>query len=602
MGRVFRKLLTPLWVGAAVASVVGGCREHDSLCASDCSSTAVVDPRGEGGNATASPSQGGADAAAGAGASGGSNVPLEPVGCGDDADCADQLRCNGSERCEDGACQPGTELSCTMGTQCVELETVAECRFPEPSPWLVVLGAGAAFGLPVAELEKRSLFPLGERDVASGFSGFVFHYFSPDGRRLWLFSYHGSFRDASMLSVVLGAGLPGPMTPVHDLPTVGSFVSPVFSADSRHAFIEDEYSGLYLFDFSDQDPNEYRGRLLGVYEPDWYEEHGFCEDSDLLVASGRVEFENGEPSGRSAWLLDSGAGTEIRETELGVGNTYVSGSGKLIALVGEEGVELITCDRSLARTPLASGDWMDVSFVGGDKYVELRFFGDYQIFSIANPSAPVLVYSCSSCDVEWPFDGVIRVSGTTEDGLLELQGDAPLKPYLGEDPDAVPLSAELAERVVARGTDLYLLKAPEVIGAGGAGGAAGETSSEFGIVRGTDPDRVVPIVREGSSHAVGTLEWSDVDRGLAIVTRSSDSSDEVWLLRFAEPPFTEELVGSGKASALTATSPDRRGFVYWFKDWDTNELSEIVWQPFARGSQSVPLGVTGEPMFGPLPP
>ena len=600
MGRVFQKLLTPLLASAAVAVAGWGCRDHEALCrGADCGATLDGQPQGDGGNGATSLG-GAAGAGAGTGATGGA-APLEPSGCLEHADCDDQMLCNGTERCDDGACQPGTALSCTMGTRCVE--AFGECRFPEPSPWLVVLSRGAVFGLPVAELGKRSLLPLGERDVASGFSGFVYGYVSPDSRRLWLHSYHGSFRDASMFSVPLGAGLPGPMTPVHDLPTVGSFVDAVFSPDGRHGFIEDEYSGLYLFDFSNEDPTRYRGRLLGVYEPDWYEEHGFCENSDLLVASGRVRLDDAEAeiSDKSAWFIDSSGGTEIRETELGAGNTYLSSSGKLFALAGAEGVELIACDRSLARVPLAAGEWRNVAFAPGDRYVEVSNFDAYQIYSLARPSSPVLVYSCSDCEVEWLGAELIRVSGEGEDELLELQGDSPPQPSVGDLEE--PLRAELAELVVARGSHAFLVQAPEIISAGGAGGAGGsDTSSEFGIVYRTDPEQVVPIMRQGSGLAEGSVEWSDVDRGLAIVSRSVDSSNELWLLHFAEPPFTEELVDSDIAIAHTAVSPDGRGFAYWYRDWDSTENSEVAWQPFARGAQGIPLGVTGEPMFGPLPP
>jgi hypothetical protein len=528
------------------------------------------------------------------------DAPLEPSGCRDDADCADEVRCNGLESCEGGECRPGATLICTMGTRCVELEATAECRFPEPSPWLLVLSGGAVFGLPVAELGRRSLLPLGERDVASGFSGFAFAEVSPDNRRVWLHFYHGTFRDVSMFGVSLGAGLPGPMAPVHDLPTIGSFLTPVFSADSRYAFIEDEYSGLYLFEFSDEDPNRYRARLVGVYEPAWYDQHGFCENSELLVASGRVDWDEDQPSEPSAWLLDSGAGPELRETELGPGSTYISSSGRLLALAGAEGVELLTCDRSLARVPLAAGEWRNVIFMHGDSYVALSSFGDYEIYSIADRSAPVLVYSCSDCEVEWPGEGLIRVTGTSEDGVFELQGDSPPKPSVDENSES-PLPAELAELVVASGTRAFLLQAPEeVIKAGGADGS--DASREFSVVDRAEPGQVLPILREGSGHDEGSVLWTDMDRGLSLVTRSRASSEELWVLHFAEPPFTEELIDSDSASARAAVSPDGRGFAYWFTESDSPDGSEIVWQPFARGSQGVPLGVTGEPMFGPLPP
>lgn len=597
MGRVLQKLLIPFLASSAVVLAGWGCRQHEALCgASDCGSAQTPEPQGQGGNRTITWPQGGADTAMGTGALSGA-APLEPSDCRDDADCADEVRCNGLESCEGGECRPGAALSCTMGTSCVELETVAECRFPEPSPWLIVLSRGAVFGLPVAELGRRSLLPLGERDVASGFSGFAFAEVSPDNRRLWLHFYHGSFRDVSMFSVSLGAGLPGPMAPVHDLPTIGSFLTPVFSADSRHAFIQDEYSGLYLFDFSDEDPNRYRARLVGVYEPAWYDQHGFCENSELLVASGRVNSDDAEAS---AWLLDSGSGPELSETEIGVGSTYISSSGKLLALVGAEGVELLACDRTLTRVPLAAGEWRDVTFMQGDSYVELSNFGDYEIYSIADRSSPVLVYSCSDCEVEWPGEGLIRVTGTSEDGVFELQGDLPPKLSVDENAES-PLPAELAELVVASGTRAFLLQAAEeIVNAGGAVGS--HTSSEFSVVDRAEPGQAVPILREGSGHDEGSVLWADVDRGLSLVTRSRDSSKELWLLHFEEPPFTEELIDSDVASARAAVSPDGRGFAYWFTESDNPDGSEIVWQSFSRGSQGIPLGVTGEPMFGPLPP
>jgi len=62
------------------------------------------------------------------------SVPLAST-CANDADCDDQLVCNGVEVCVDGACAAGTAVACAHSTTC--LESTATCGYTDSSAWLV---------------------------------------------------------------------------------------------------------------------------------------------------------------------------------------------------------------------------------------------------------------------------------------------------------------------------------------------------------------------------------------------------------------------------------------------------------------------------------
>jgi hypothetical protein len=608
MDRLRRTILIAWLVGAALSASAVSCREHEALCSGlTCAAPQVVG--GAGGEASPAFEGGsGGDATAPGGAAGAAGAPLESAACRRDDDCDDRLSCNGSESCHAGQCSPGTPLKCTMGTACVEGKSAGECHFPEASPWLIVLSGGDVYGLPAAELERRDLLRLGHRDAPSVIGGFGSASFPLDGSRVWLNFYSGGFTRNSMFDVSLGPGLPGPVTPVRELPTEGGFFDPVFAADSRHAIIEDEYSGLYLFDFPAGDPNGYRGRRLGDFEYDWLYEPAFCKDSDLLVTSGRVSPEDlaSELPEPAVWMFDARDSAELRETKLGDGQAAVSQDGAWIALVGSDGVELVGCERALPRFGLAEGTWKEVEFKQRGAYVQLMkqneaFSYDFAIYSLAGSSRPVLAYSCSDCFIDWSEDErVIDVGGT----LLELQGDSSPTPYAGDGVELL-LGVEWAERVVDTGSSAFLVQLPEERTQDGGRGTTA-SSYEFGVIARDTPTRVIPILRDGTGHTPASVWWSDVDHGLALVERSVDSSAQLWLLRYADLPFTEEYLGPLEPAdgnvRYAKVSPDRRGVAYSFLNRDIGEFSDVFWQPFERGHERVALGVTGEPTFGPLPP
>ena len=609
MGRLFRQFLRRSFV-CSVVLLAGsaGCRSHEPLCiASGCDpSGAAAGSDGGAPASTDSPESQLSGRGGGRGDAGGATEP-GTAACRRDADCDDQHACNGQELCVDAACQATAVPICTDGTACVEDVVGPDCRYSTSSPWLIIQGRTAIRGLPLAQIGQRELFLLGEQEVAEGVTtGFGDSHFSPDGRRVWIPFFSEDVWESTLFEVLLGPGLPGQLERVPDLPELGSFSDPVFSADGRRGYVEDENSGLYLFDFESENPERYQGRLLGELEYAWYNSPRFCHDSRLLVVSGEApSAEDWDAPFTPAWLFALGSNGEVSQTELGTGVATVVGQGRLIVLQGPGGVEVLGCQRELPRVQLAEGTWDEVTSKDGGLYIELRKEEEHVIFSMADPQSPVLVFACDGCSPSWAGDQEhIEAVVSDESVWLELRGNDSPVPGLPE--SLKLLGEELAGRVEATGEKAFLVKGfeYELEANAGAAGAAGQpdnsTTSEFGLVFRENPTVVEPITRTGH-HVEGWLEWSDVDAGLAIVRRQTEGP-ELWLLRFAERPFTEVLIAAGQGTSELAVSPDHSGFAYSFAEPRELKRNKTMWQPFAQNSAPIELAVPGRPTFGPRLP
>jgi hypothetical protein len=586
--------------GGALLAASSGCRQHEAFCKGSACEPAG-EPRTEGG-APAS----GRTPVAHAGRSGGNGGEPGAAECHRNTDCDDRQSCNGPELCVDAACQSTAAPICLAGTECVETAAGHDCRYRTPSPWLIFEGRAAVYGLPLAEIDKRDPFLLGEQNVAEGVTaGFADSFFSPDGRRLWASFYSEDVWESTLFQVSLGPGLPGRLEPVRDLPNRGSFFDPVFAADGRHGFVEDEYSGLYLFDFTNEDASRYRGKLLGQLAHAWYARPAFCSDSRLLVVSGEVpSSEDRNAPSTAAWLFELGDDGELSKSELGPGAAMVSPDGRLIVLQGPDRVEVLGCQKELPRAELSDRYWESVSFAGKGRYVRLSEQDQHAIYSVANPFEPVLVFNCTECFVSWDDAEQHIFAHLPEDSQwLEMRGEE--TPVPGVPERIALLGEELAGRVEATGKEAFLVKGPEYdleasTSMGGAGGRPEvTTTSEFGLIFRAAPTSIEPIVRAGH-HEEGWLEWSDVDAGLAIVRRNSGDA-ELWLLRFAQRPFTEELIVAGPGTSELAVSPELSGFAYSIVEPLQPKRNKTVWQPFAQGKTPVELNVPGRPRFGPPP-
>ena len=172
---------------------------------------------------------------------------------------------------------------------------------------------------------------------------------------------------------------------------------------------------------------------------------------------------------------------------------------------------------------------------------------------------------------------------------MELQGDqAPARHSPVEPEDEEPDSA-----IVADGDSAFLVQDEEAT----LGEGASEETYEFRLVFREDPSHSEPIARLGH-HPQGRLEWANVNAGVALVTRQGDVK-ELWLLRFGEVPFTEELVASADAVSSFTVSPDLTGFAYTWTNDGLPLKQPVVFQPFAREAAPVSLGVWGVTSFGP---
>jgi hypothetical protein len=580
--------LRRLFLGTIVL-LLGACHEHEPFC-----DGATCQPPTEDAQPP-EPRSGGAPASAGGagGATSYGGAAGEPsVDCESDDDCDDDRACTGQETCDGGVCEPGQAPSCEQGTVCVEQSRAFSCEYPDIGSWLIITSPGAVYGLPSSEIGRRSPLLLAEQKVADGvFSGFSDTYFAPDGSRVWVLFWNDDVFTNSLFEATLGAGLPGKLERVKGLPTRGAFSMPRFSADSRFAYVEDDDSGLYSLVFDPDEPARHETYLLGAAEFEWYSPPAFCTDSSLLLVSGgQLPSEDSEQSPSKTRIFDLATGTRPRPIELGAGEAVISGDASVFLLAGIDRVDLVTCEREPGFTLVSKLDRPSATLRLGREYADIAAGEAREIYSLSNPTAPVLVYACTDCYLSWHEDERFVFVNLAEDGFwLELQGDqaparhSPVEPE-DEDPDLA---------TVADGDSAFLVQGEEAT----LGKGASDETYEFRLVSREDPSHTEPIVRLGH-HRRGRLEWADVDAGVALVTRQEDVQ-ELWLLRFGEAPFTEELVASADAVTLFfSVSPDLTGFAYAWTS-DGLPLKPVAFQPFARGTAALSLGVRGFPSFGP---
>ena len=598
MGRLFGSVLKRAGcLLGAVACWVAGCRGYTAVCEGDaCGAEAL------GGAGHASMYFGGSGAGEG-GEPGGAAGGPEPAVCARDADCADSLSCNGDEHCRAGKCAAGEPVPCELGTRCFEQGGAPECRYETPSPWLLIEDFGRLWGLPVRELGQREMALVGEVPVTRGaLGGWGDLYFSPDHRRLWAHFYTDDVYEMQLYELLTGAGVPGPLHLVKDVPSRGSFDSPYFSPDSRRALVEDGYSGAYLFQLDAADPSRYTTLLAGRFEHDASDYPRFCRDSSLLLMPTK-------PS----QILQLTAG-KVESTALPAGRPWVAPDGSTIVLMSDQATELVECAAGLGRVTLSPRAWGWVAFSDDSAFVLLAdTYGEStHVYSLRNPAAPVEVFACPTCKLEfWPGGGYLELRAADDLGdgigarsMYELHGDSPALPVTLFDSGV----RERAISVAPRG--LLLQDAEEAlplgeggatsVGSGGEGGLASFAQTrEFSVVFLDDPQTIHPLLRDGSLPP-GELKWIDFDLGRALVRRMRDEAYELWLLRFDREPFREELVASLEGAPDLVVSPDGSGVAAWSFSPDLLRYDEVTWIPFDTAFKAVKLQ-QGTPVFGPVP-
>ena len=408
-----------LLLGMLLLVTAAACRSHVTLCDDrTCDASSAGQPAG-----TGVAGQGGA---AGAGSE---------HACSLDAECRDDLQCNGIETCLDGACVDGEAPTCPARMHCVENQAAPDpCVYDDPSPWLLVAAGGQLLAIPRAEIGQRDPLVLSEREFDPGYlRGYAAPVWSPDGAHAIVGTREDDF-GLSFAEVHFGRGNPAPAAFLRDVPRWSIFSEDYgFAPDSRRAFVHDLDAGLFLVSFAE--PPE-PSLLLPDAVPGT-----FCSDASTWVHEDlRMSLSEGELS-RSVL---SGSGT-------------VSPDGRFVVEAGVEAT-LGRCNGGSAAAPLGTVD--EVVFSPSSAHVWLaEAGGTSRILSIADPAEPVKVWSAGDvADIEFSPSGtrVLVTAADDANSFLKLDGDnraLPIPLTLSAEVEVLSLADDgvLASRPVADG-------------------------------------------------------------------------------------------------------------------------------------------------------
>jgi hypothetical protein len=418
-----------------------GCRSHEEVCdETTCGNDAV-------GGGAGAPGMDGSEPSGAAGAA------PEPE-CRVDLDCANDSTCDGVERCVRGQCEDGEVVACDHGTGCVEAGR-ERCVYEVPSPWLLVTGTDSLRGLPVAELGKRDLITLVDRPREEVLQGFERVFWPADGKVALVRSFEREFGYRLEL-LRFGAGVPGPIVPLPDVPNWGDFYeAPRISRDSTRALVVDGYGGVYLVDLTEAATPT---RL--VAPPNAVSSVEFCSDS-----SSWLQQASNTSLWSQAWLADDAV--ETRELADGWPGTSPDGRWVALELLDDSdetvGVQLFAC--SYDSWSVDYPEARNASFSSDSQLLLLQLAGGgVQVFSLENPSKPVELWSDLEAS-DWQEPGFFAGPQGPVVGYLKAEDDSLrfVDPFTGaEVPDRVlPPNTELA----AAGASSMLLWSTDTSGA-----------------------------------------------------------------------------------------------------------------------------------------
>lgn len=389
------------WAFVAIASVAA-CRSHQQVC--DEATCGNLGGAGRGADATEPEPE------AMAGAAGGAPEPE----CRRDQDCANDLRCDGSEHCSSGKCEAGAALECDHGTGCVE-GAEARCLYEQPSQWMLVSSLDTLFGIRIADIgNDPKLIALAERPRKATLTGFDEVFWAPNGLAALVRSAEQEFGFRLEL-LRFGAGLPSQLLPLPDVPNWGDFYRPPAIAwDSTRALVTDGYSGTFQVDLSESGaPTQLIAPRAAI---DYCQ---FCRDSRSWLQTPPDD----TPS--LATLVDG----EILLREL-AGGTEVSADGRVLSTY------LRDDDENLLGTRLSacSGEAWEVEFLEGSSVflspdsklaVVSPAAGGSRLVSLEDPANPIEIWShpdaSPSNSPTFVADGQkLLVSATGDDDVRSL--------------------------------------------------------------------------------------------------------------------------------------------------------------------------------------
>jgi hypothetical protein len=291
--------------------------------------------------------------------------------------CDNGLACDGEERCVDDHCVAGEAVTCEPGMWCSE--TAAEpCVFETPSPWLVAESEGEVWGRRVAELvEGGELVRLFEAPKAASEELVAFDW-SPDGSSLVLQLLLPQFRTGIGL-LPFGPGLPAEPRRIRELPLwLESDDLPLFSSDSRYAFVYDFTSGTYLVEWGEQPVAKLR---LPVAPSGDYTSTEFCAESDTWLE--RVEY--------TTYSIARWSDGQRTSRALGdFGDFELSPDRRMLGLAAgweqEDVVTLTGCGLDEWSAQIPGADF--VTFSPSSQLLWVSFTSSKAIYSISDPAHP----------------------------------------------------------------------------------------------------------------------------------------------------------------------------------------------------------------------
>jgi hypothetical protein len=431
---------TSLGVAASLLALAPliGCRSSLDLCADGCASGGgafpidVNETSGAGGREAAG---GNPNEAAGSGGA--------PAVCKTNDDCADGLLCNGDERCdEDGVCAAGTALACSDGTTCTEGDPREPCGYAVQSPWLVLYGSGTLWGLPTAELGKRKLLVLGERESTALYVGMNDVTFSPDGRHAFIDFLEEDFGQA-VLELSFGRGTPERARTLANLPNWGIYSTPVFSPDGARGLLSEFDTGAYFLDLS---ASRAVASQLDVETFD-EDEVAFCSDNRTWLRKGPYATLYTETLGQpTATILDHEGNDKVE----------LSPDARTIWLGGEN-------PRLVACAPDATSEALGVVA----EYAEFSPDSRFLVLTLADGSTTMLSVTASLAATEvWSGSDVAHRFWSEGVGslVLHLESDDTSSygylPLSQDKPALVPLALDGAATILGCGRDACLARGP----------------------------------------------------------------------------------------------------------------------------------------------
>lgn len=517
-------------LGSALLLPLAGCRSSLDLCADGCSASGESshDDAHDSGGASGRDT-GGSDANERAGAAG------TPAGCETDRDCDDGLSCNGDERCQAGACRPGTPLVCEGGTTCDEADPENACVYATASPWLVLLSNDKVLGLPTAELANRQLLTLGERASNGQFEGLSAITFSPSGRHA-LFEYAEQDFGEEMLELGFTRGMPGPLHDLTNLPNWGTYSEPVFSHDGAYALLSEYDSGAYLIDLSGAKAAS-SPLNVPVFRA---EEVAFCSNNHTWLRKG---------SPTVLYTLTDG---QPAANDLGHDDDYdvqVSPDARKIWLGGDT-QRLVACSEETLSQPLGFVA-QNASFSPDSRWLLLSLEdGSTKLLSVAE--------SLETTEV-WSGVGVVDSTWANGSGSLLLRQSSDVVSRYGYFDLSEKVPALKALPLDARATTLGC----------GQRGCLAQISEDDDPLR---PLLFQPFDASSAPSSIGsdptrlaTVMLADFERGRLMLQRATATGNELTLTDFAGTP-ERHLFDWRKGSAYVEQASDGTGIAIRVED------------------------------------